>query len=194
MLMYSPRANRLDSRAKFLRLLTVSPVAVPPKMVWTICSYSGLFVRLLGPGFCLTAGVALPLGPTGCFRTGIEIRPGLFSGYQPSPSNVFVRFDMPPGDPPQMCKGGWLVVGKRSDEAGVFDAFPEGLHEGVIRAALDLHDDLAETLEILFQPAKESASCLKQPIDSGTSLRYQCRAAPVRVRQKDLQRAASLAF
>ncbi|GMN39654.1 hypothetical protein TIFTF001_008875 [Ficus carica] len=42
-------------------------------------------------------------------------KPGLFSGYQPSPSNVSVRFDMPPSDPPQMCKGVWLVIGKRPD-------------------------------------------------------------------------------
>ncbi|GMN63873.1 hypothetical protein TIFTF001_032953 [Ficus carica] len=53
---------------------------------------------------------------------------GLFSGYKPSPSNVLVGFGMPPGDPPQVRKGGWLVVGKRPDEAGVFDAFPEGLY------------------------------------------------------------------
>ncbi|GMN42048.1 hypothetical protein TIFTF001_011271 [Ficus carica] len=42
--------------------------------------------------------------------------------------------------------------------------------------------------------AKASASCLKQPINPGANLRYHCRIAPVKVKQKDLQRAASLAF
>ncbi|GMN27170.1 hypothetical protein TIFTF001_040994 [Ficus carica] len=50
-----------------------------------------------------------------------------------------------------MCKGGWLVVGKRPDEAGVFDTFSAGLYEGVVRAALDLHDGIVKALEILFQ-------------------------------------------
>ncbi|GMN52749.1 hypothetical protein TIFTF001_021887 [Ficus carica] len=41
---------------------------------------------------------------------------------------------------------------------------------------------------------KASASCLNELIDLGINLRYHCRAAPVRVRHKALQRVASLAF
>ncbi|GMN50982.1 hypothetical protein TIFTF001_020126 [Ficus carica] len=74
-----------------------------------------------------------------------------------------------------MCKGGWPVVGKCPDEAGVFDAFLESLYEGVVRAALDLHDGLVKPRNVA---ANESASCLKQSIDPGASLRYHCRAAP----------------
>ncbi|GMN21433.1 hypothetical protein TIFTF001_048880 [Ficus carica] len=50
----------------------------------------------------------------------------------------------------------------------------------------------------VFEPrnaaTKASANFLNELIDPGINLRYHCRAAPVRVRKKALQRAASLAF
>ncbi|GMN22469.1 hypothetical protein TIFTF001_040266 [Ficus carica] len=48
--------------------------------------------------------------------------------------------------------------------------------------------------ELRNAAAKASASCLTQPIDPGASLRYHWRAAPVKVKQNNLHRAASLAF
>ncbi|GMN69206.1 hypothetical protein TIFTF001_038262 [Ficus carica] len=48
--------------------------------------------------------------------------------------------------------------------------------------------------ELRNAAANASASCLKQPIDPGASLQYHWRAAPVKVKQNDLHRAASLAF
>ncbi|GMN61230.1 hypothetical protein TIFTF001_030309 [Ficus carica] len=74
------------------------------------------------------------------------------------------------GDPPQMCKGGWLVVGKRPDESSVFDAFPEGLYEGVVRAALDLHGGLSKALEMLFQRFGLSLLYAEQEAASGTTV------------------------
>ena len=51
---------------------------------------------------------------------------------------------------------------------------------------------------LVFDPRKAemkaSANCLKHLMDPGGSLRYHYRAAPDRVRQKDLHKAASLAF
>ncbi|GMN74481.1 hypothetical protein TIFTF001_053860 [Ficus carica] len=175
--------------------ILVSPSTIHPEWRWVSeQSSTRHLVKDVLDG-CDQWGVLLK-SPRWYSRTGIEIRlcaldhglplfwsalvglvsirlpsrkPGLFLGYQPSPSDVFVRFGMPLGDPPQMCKGGWLVVGKRPDEAGVFDAFSEGLYEGVVRAALDLHDGLVKALEILFQHFSLALLYAEQEPASGTT-------------------------
>ncbi|GMN30345.1 hypothetical protein TIFTF001_044473 [Ficus carica] len=58
---------------------------------------------------------------------------------------------MPPGDPSQVRKGGWSVVGERPDESIVFDTFSECLYQGVVQTTLDLHYGFVEALEILFE-------------------------------------------
>ncbi|GMN61764.1 hypothetical protein TIFTF001_030856 [Ficus carica] len=58
---------------------------------------------------------------------------------------------MPSSNPSQVRKGGRPVVSEHPDKAGVLDAFPEDLHYGVVRAALDLHDGSVDALKILLQ-------------------------------------------
>ena len=58
---------------------------------------------------------------------------------------------MPLGDPPEMRKGGWPVIGERPYKAGVFDTFPESLYKSIVCAVLDLHDGFVKALKVHLQ-------------------------------------------
>ncbi|GMN61498.1 hypothetical protein TIFTF001_030585 [Ficus carica] len=216
---------------ELLRLLAVSPVAVPPKMVWTMCFRSEAFARLLGPGLGYNVvDAALLAAPAGVMilstnshkwpsRTSNSIwTRSCMQSFVSWPTSLwklqhlfwFLRAQ-------SVRSGGgsqssprpetWFRTCSTVATSGIFPGrtrlFPgyETLSTyTLIRLSMlpgnppQVCKDRRDVIAPRKAAAKASANCLNELIDPGINLRYHCHAAPVRVRQKALQRAASLAF